>query len=111
MTKSLVTKIYGGGFVVWLIGLILVFASQQSGAGATIGYILVGLGALALLVGWIMALILTAQAKRWGWFVALLVLGLIGLQLIIMLIYLIAGPGREEAAPAAAPMPTTTPPG
>jgi hypothetical protein len=110
MTKSLVTKVYAGGFVVWLIGLIVVFASHQNGAGAAIGFILAGLGGLALLIGWIIALVLTAQARRWGWFVALLVLGLIGLQLIIMLIYLIAGPREAETAMGPAPM-TTTPPG
>ena len=110
MTKSLVTKIYGGGFVVWLIGIILLFASNKSGALAGIGIALLTIGGIALLVGWIMALILTAQAKRWGWFIALLVLGLIGLQLIIMLIYLIAGPSERESAMAPAPM-STTPPG
>lgn len=110
MTKSLVTKIYGGGFIVWLIGLILIFASQKGGALAGIGIALLTIGGIALLVGWIMALILTAQAKRWGWFIALLVLGLIGLQLIIMLIYLIAGPGERETAMAPAPM-SSTPPG
>ena len=110
MTKSLVTKVYGGGFVVWLIGVIVLIATQRNGAGAALGIALVAIGGIALLIGWILALILTAQAKRWGWFVALLVLGLIGLQLIIMLIYLIAGPRESTAGPATAPM-TTTPPG
>ena len=104
MTKSLTAKLYGIGFVVWLIGIVIVFAtvtsnaSHQVGAGAVLGYSLAALGGIAMLVGWIMALVITGQARRWGWFIALLVLGLIGLQIIVMAAYLIAGPRENQVA-------------
>jgi len=104
MTRASTAKLYIGGFVIWLIGVVIVFGSMaasqgsnQPGAGAAIGYILAAAGGLAMLVGWIFALIRTAQAKRWGWFIALLVLGLIGLQIIVMAAYLIAGPREGES--------------
>ncbi len=53
---------------------------------------LVGIGGLVSLVTWILGLVKTVQLKRWGWFVAVLLLGTIG-----TLIYGIAGSEQPRA--------------
>jgi hypothetical protein len=64
-------------------------ASGNSFAG-----LLILVGFLASLVGWLVALVRTAQTHRWGWFVAVLLLSPVA-----SLIYGIAGPDRR-AVPA-----------
>jgi hypothetical protein len=58
--------------------------------------ILVGFGALLDVVSWIMALVASALMGSWGWFVALLILGLLGLLLLVMVVYSAAGPGHRR---------------
>jgi len=67
----------------------------------TIGTIILGLTGIASLVAWIFGLIRTAQLQRWGWFVAVLLLGSLG-----ALIYGLAGP---ETSSAQTSMPLTPP--
>ena len=52
------------------------------------------IAALALLMAvlWIGALVRLARQRNWGWFVALLILQLVGLGIIGMGVYAIAGP-------------------
>ncbi len=71
------------GIVLYVVGFVL-----KSG---TASLALLGLGALAFVVAWIMGLVKTAQLSRWGWFVAVLLLGAIG-----TLIYGIAGPETKK---------------
>lgn len=49
-----------------------------------------------MVVTWIGALIRAGQLRRWGWFVALLVLQLLGLGIAGMIASAAAGPEGEE---------------
>ncbi|MGN6743946.1 MAG: hypothetical protein ACTHJL_11730 [Amnibacterium sp.] len=52
------------------------------------------------LVAWIGALIETAALPEKGWFVAILVVGVLGMILVADLVYVIGSPGRRQSVPA-----------
>ena len=127
MTKSTVTKLFIGGIVAVIAGIVLTVAAVLiayfSGAFLMSGpdvvgvrptpqawtFIFLGLvgvlafigGAISGLVAWIGALLNTAQLEDKTWFVLLLVLGLLSFGLVAMLAYVIAGPDstRQPASP------------
>jgi hypothetical protein len=113
-----VTKLFVGGVIAVITGIILVFASvllaYANGvfvlqghdvvgvpgtpvAGTMVGHaiqggqVIVG-GAIATLVSWIGALLNTSQLEEKTWFILLLVLGVVSLGFIAMIAYVIAGP-------------------
>src|SRR5437588_6386555 len=45
----------------------------------TVGYVATAIGGLLMLIAWLGGLLRTAVLGRWGWFIVLLVVGLIGL--------------------------------
>ena len=63
---------------------------------ATVAWIVMAIASIVMLVMWIGALIATGQAHAWGWFVALVILQLIGLGIVGMVVYAIAGPDIRE---------------
>jgi len=65
--------------------------SSASGA-VVIGFVLYVAGALAALVAWILGLLTTARVRRWGWFIAVLLLSPLG-----SLLYGLAGPTQRKA--------------
>lgn len=67
------------------------------------GGLVMVVGALIQLVAWIGALVNTARAQDKTWFILLLVLGLVGLQFIMMIVYLVAGPDVPESPRAYTP--------
>lgn len=122
MAKSTVSGI-------WIIGLVLVMAGVVAGViggllGASVshmndvqgffsavakttggviligGLIAIGIGGLLQLIAWILGLVATATISSWGWFIALLVVGLIGLEFFVMLAYVIWGPEEQRRAQA-----------
>jgi hypothetical protein len=108
MSRAVVRKVFVTGLVVWVVGGILALLTMKGGQAGnnslyTAGLALVGIGGVIEVVSWIMALISSIMLGRWGWFVVLLILGLIGLLVIIMIIYSIVGPTqprlRREIAP------------
>ena len=118
MSKSTVTKLFLGGIVASVAGLVFgflaVWVAYASGAfvmsgpdviGVTmtpIAWLMVGLaiagcltligGFIAGLVAWIGALLNTAQLDDKAWFLILLLLGLFSFGFIAMLVYVLAGP-------------------
>jgi hypothetical protein len=118
MTKETITRLFIGGIVAVVAGLIvafvgvwLAFASGtfvMSGPDVTgvvwttASWAMVGLagvgclaiigGAVAGLVAWIGALINTSYLEDKAWFVLLLVLGLLSFGFVAMVAYVIAGP-------------------
>jgi hypothetical protein len=72
-------------FVV-LVGPATVSANPAHHWLLTAGLVLVWVGIALCLTAWIGALIRTAQVRRWGWFVALLLVN------IAMFIYILDGP-------------------
>jgi hypothetical protein len=85
--------------VVWLIAFVALIAmsrSTQAGAspsgGVIVAEIVAFVAGLVMLVMWIGALVKLGTQHAWGWFVAVLVLNLIGLGIIGMVAYAVAGP-------------------
>jgi hypothetical protein len=62
-----------------------------------LAYLVLMISAVVMLVMWIGALIRLGQQHAWGWFVAVLVLHLIGLGIIGMVAYAVSGPGDTDA--------------
>jgi hypothetical protein len=118
MSKPIITRLFVGGIVAVIAGIILAaFSGLAAFAGtevtmngpdvtsvritpfawwmiaaATLGGLAIVGGAIAGLVAWIGALINTAQLDDKAWFVVLLVLGLFSFGLFAMIAYVIAGP-------------------
>ena len=129
MSKSTVTKLFVGGLIAVVGGIILAAAAigvafangafvmtgpdvtgiNPSGFTATL-IVLITLGTLAIVggaisqfVAWIGAVINTARLEDKMWFILLLVLGLLSFGFIAMLVYILAGPDgtrRTHAPPA-----------
>jgi|SRR5215469_8647287 len=107
MKKSLARNLFLIGLVVSIVGGVLVgmsfgtttdsagvaTATISNGAFLAIGGVLAAVGGIFSLVSWIGSLVKTAQLQRWGWFVAVLLLGGLGL-----LIYVFGGPEAAKAA-------------
>ena len=110
MSKRTTTRWYIGAWVVWLIALLLAFV-LRNGAGARVSASLFFLGlviaatAVVMLVTWLGALVKLGSQRAWGWFAAVLIFGLIGLGIVGMVAYALAGP--EDVIDVAI-RPTTT---
>jgi uncharacterized membrane protein len=104
------------GVVAWIVGIVLYgvgggvhqasLGQLTSGTSAmlSVAAILVAVGAVLLLISWISALVRTLIIGRWGWFLFVLIIGLLVMP-IAMLIYLIAAADhrhevRRPMAPA-----------
>ena len=98
MSKRITTRWYIGAWVVWLIAFVALLLISWSAPGSTpppgamLAYLVAAVASLVTLVMWIGALIRLGQQQAWGWFAGLLVLHLIGLGIIGMVAYAIAGP-------------------
>ena len=118
MTKPIITKLFVGGIVAVIAGIVVATAAVlwafASGGfvlngpdvvginGSAFSWGIIGIivasgfvilgGAIAGLVAWIGALLNTAQLPDKTWFVLLLVLGLLSFGFIAMIAYVIAGP-------------------
>jgi hypothetical protein len=127
MSKSAVTRLFVGGVIAVIAGLVLgfiaVWAAFANGAfvmdgpdvtgistGAfpwamvalvTVAIVAVIGGAMAGLVSWIGALLNTAQLADKTWFVLVLVLGVVSLGFVAMIAYVIAGPDGTAPRPHA----------
>jgi len=98
MSKRTTTRWYIGAWVVWLIafmGLAVAMRGSSSSSlppTAVVAYGVMAIAALVALLMWIGALIRLGQLKTWGWFGGVLVLHLIGLGIVGMVAYAVAGP-------------------
>jgi hypothetical protein len=99
MSRATIAKLWLVGFFVPILGLVLLLEglANSSGALALIGWLVTIAGALAQLCAWILALGYTARRAQWQWFVPLLVLGLAGLEIAVMIVFLLATPKDELA--------------
>jgi drug/metabolite transporter (DMT)-like permease len=114
MRRSLVRWFYWSGLALILVGVGVLLLSLASGVTTTVnnlgqststpnnvplfiaGVAICVIGALAVSVAWIGALIRTAQLGQWVWFVLLLVF-----HGVMLLVYVIAGP---DEPPRTAPL-------
>ena len=126
MSKQRVTRLFVGaavavgvGSVVGIVALSVALASDAidvgggevvdvnggSGAWVALGLLLVAAltilaGTVAAVVSWIGALLNTWRLEDKAWFASLLVLGLLGLGVVAMVAYVVAGPdGASQSGP------------
>jgi hypothetical protein len=131
MSKSTVVRIFIGGLVAMVGGLVLVGAGLflayvngtfiMSGPDvvgihpsafswsmvglAIIGFLALAGGALAQFVAWIGAVINTSQLDDKTWFIALLVMGLCSFGFVAMLVYAVGGPdGTRDSSQQTHPL-------
>ena len=101
MSKRTTTRWYIGAWVIYVIVLLALVTSARSASAAAspamvFGYLVLGIAGILMLVMWIGALIKLGMQSAWGWFVGVLVLHLLGLGIIGMGAYAIAGPEDED---------------
>lgn len=104
MSRATIRKVFVTGLVVGTVGGVLLLLSMGGGQVAndrlySAGLMLAGFGSVLALISWLMALVASAVLGRWGWFVVLLILGLIGLLPIIMILYSVVGPTTRRRPP------------
>ena len=111
MSKRAVTRLFVGGIAAVTAGVVLVLAGVWAAFASdlVVTVTLVVIGSLALLAGavagvasWVGALFNTAQLDDKTWFASLLVLGLLGVGVLAMAAYVVAGPDgtRRNTTPA-----------
>lgn len=104
MSKRFTTTGYIGAWVVWVIGFIayvgMIRAAGASTAGpsvslvlATMAWVIAVLVMVVMLIG---ALVKLGMQSAWVWFGAVLVLHVIGLGIVGMVAYAIAGPRDDR---------------
>ena len=97
MSKQTTTRWYIGAWVVSAIALVLTAVLWNNAQGAvTPGLLFLGLvmtvAAVVALVTWIGALVKLGMQQAWGWFAAVLILHVVGLGILGMVAYAVAGP-------------------
>jgi len=109
VSKRVTTRWYIGAWVVGAISLIVFFMTAQTEPSSTgvstvgpspisvIAWIVAATCSIVMLVMWIGALVRLGQLNSWGWFVAMLVLQVLGLGIIPMVAYVVAGPDEGGA--------------
>ena len=97
MSKQVTTRWYIGAWVVSAIAFVLAAVLWNNAqAVVTPGLLFLGLvmtvAAIVALVTWIAALVKLGMQHAWSWFAAVLILQLIGLGIVGMVAYAVAGP-------------------
>jgi hypothetical protein len=93
ISKHTATGCYLAAWAVWLIGLLALFVTREYVDTPNEGLILIlGLLAAAMVLCWVGALDRLAAQHDWGWFGAVLAFQLVGLGIVGMAAYMLAGP-------------------
>jgi hypothetical protein len=101
VSKSTSTRWYIGAWLVTLIAVGIAYVTGHSTAGTYVSSLTASawgvavIAALVMLIAWIGALVRLAQLHSWGWFAGVLILQLVGLGIIGMVAYGLAGPQDE----------------
>ena len=104
MSKRITTRWYIEAWIVWCVAFLALLAigrfSPQSSSpppGTFLLYFVMFLEAVVTFAMWALALMKLGSQRFWGRFVALLVLHLVGIGIVGMAAYALAGPtDREE---------------
>ncbi|MHB8612630.1 MAG: hypothetical protein ACYDAL_09410 [Candidatus Dormibacteraceae bacterium] len=99
MSKRITTRWYIGSWIVYMLAVIALFVIAHNFQGSSsppralfVPYVVMAVTGVVMLVTWIGALVKLGQQQAWGWFVALLLLHLVGLGIIGMVAYSVSGP-------------------
>jgi hypothetical protein len=99
VSRRLTTRWYIGSWVIYVLAWVALIMTLRGNldAGslppmAMLLYVVLFATGAAMLVFWIGALIMLAQLHAWGSFTAVLVLHLVGLGIVGMVAYAVAGP-------------------
>ena len=102
MSKRMTTRRYIYAWVVYVLAWVALIMTLRGNPGAAaptplelVLYLVLFATAVAMLVFWVGALVMLAQLHAWGWFTAVLVLHVIGLGIIGMIAYALAGPDHR----------------
>ena len=101
--KRTTTRWYIGAWIVWCLAFVALLAighfaapSSSPPPGTFLLYFVMFMAALLTFAMWALALLKLASQRMWGWFAALLILHLVGIGIIGMAAYALAGPGDRE---------------
>jgi hypothetical protein len=101
--KRTTTRWYIGAWLAWCLAFLsLIAMARMTGPtsmpppGSFIAYLVMFLAMVVTFVAWLGALLRLGHLRAWSWFIAVLVLHLIGLGIIGMVAYAIAGPEDRE---------------
>jgi len=99
MSKRTTTRWYIGSWIVYILAVIAFFVIGHSAQGSSsppaalvLPYGVMAVTGVIMLVMWIGALVKLGQQAAWGWFVAVLLLHLVGLGIVGMVAYAVSGP-------------------
>jgi len=104
MSKRITTRWYSGAWLIYVIALLaLVMSARSAGAQSTspssamvVEYLVMVCAGIVMLVMWIGALSKLGTQRAWGWFVGVLVLHVVGLGIVGIGAYALAGPEDED---------------
>jgi hypothetical protein len=105
MSKRTTTRWYVGAWVVAVLAAIAMIATARSAApqassipsaALIFEYAVLAIAGIVMLVMLIGALVKLGMQRAWGWFVAILVLHVVGLGIVGMVAYAVAGPEDED---------------
>ena len=102
MSKGITTRWYIGAWVVWLMGVVAVTLSMRGSTSSSVptlamlGYGAMAIAGLVMVLMWLGALFRLGHLRAWTWFGVVAVLHLIGLGIIGMVAYAVAGPDERD---------------
>src|SRR5437879_4757341 len=102
MSRPTIAKLWLIGFFVPVVGMIMLIEGLANASGplSLIGWFVTIVGALRRICAWLRALGYSGRSARWRWFIALLVFGLAGVEIVVMIVFRLATPKDELAGQA-----------
>jgi hypothetical protein len=115
MSKRTTTSGYIGGWIVWCLAFLTLLAlghfspaSSSPPPGTFFLYLVMFVASLVTLVMWALTVLKLASLHAWAWFAAVLVLHLVGIGIIGMVAYALAGPVKRAPHDQVVYRPTVT---
>jgi energy-coupling factor transporter transmembrane protein EcfT len=104
MSKRTLVRWYIGAWIVWCLAFLILLAigrvsppSSSPPPGTFFLYFVMFLAVIVTFFMWAVTLLKLGLRRLWGWFVAVLVLHLVGIGIVGMAAYALAGPGDGDS--------------